>query len=45
MFDFGKHTFHVLASYGITVTLLLAIILLSLAQSRKAKKRLEQVER
>lgn len=44
MIDFGKHTFHVWACYGVTVTLVAALVIQSLTQSRKAKLRLAQVE-
>ncbi|RYG92380.1 heme exporter protein CcmD [Loktanella sp. IMCC34160] len=45
MLDFGKHTFHVWASYGVTVGLLLALIVASLVQARAAKARLDRAEK
>ena len=45
MIDFGKHTFHVWASYGVTITLLVGLVVISLRQSTKAKARLAEVER
>ncbi len=44
MIDFGKHTFHVWASYGVTITLLVGLIVQSLRQSKKAKARLAAIE-
>ena len=44
MIDFGKHTFHVLASYGVTITLLVGLVVISLRQSTKAKARLAEIE-
>jgi heme exporter protein CcmD len=44
MVDFGKHTLHIWLSYGVTIGLLVALALVSLNQSRAAKKRLDEVE-
>ena len=44
MVDFGKHPLHIWLSYGVTIGLLAALALVSLKQSRAAKKRLEEVE-
>ncbi|WP_327793325.1 heme exporter protein CcmD [Harenicola maris] len=42
--ELGKYTFIVLASYGATLALLGAIILLSAGQARRAKRRLKEAE-
>jgi len=42
--DLGKYAFEVLAAYGVSLTLLAAIVLLSWWQSRKSKAALERAE-
>lgn len=42
--ELGKYTFAVLASYGVSLTLLAAIVGLSLWQSRRAKQQLAVIE-
>lgn len=42
--DLGKYTFVVLASYGSTIALVGALILISVRSWRKAKADLDQIE-
>ena len=42
--DLGKYAFEILMSYGISLTLLAALVGLSWAQARRVKARLEKVE-
>ncbi len=42
--ELGKYAFTVLASYGIGLGLLAGIIVLSLAQARRMKRRLQAAE-
>jgi heme exporter protein D len=43
--DLGKYAFEVLSSYGVTLLLLFAIVLVSLRRARKVRSALEEVER
>ncbi len=43
--DLGKYAFTVLASYGVTLGLLAAIILASLWSAKRSKAKLEALER
>ncbi|WP_439123458.1 heme exporter protein CcmD [Marivita sp.] len=42
--DLGKYAFEVLSSYGVTIVLLVAIVVLSLRRARKVKSVLDDVE-
>lgn len=42
--ELGKYTFSVLASYGLTLGLLLALVAFSLWQGRRVKRQLAEVE-
>ena len=42
--DLGKYAVEVLAAYGVSLTLLLAIVLISWRQSRRARTALDSVE-
>jgi heme exporter protein D len=42
--DLGKYAFAVLSSYGVTIVLLSAIVLISFRRARKVRAELEQVE-
>ncbi|WP_438956436.1 heme exporter protein CcmD [Cognatiyoonia sp.] len=42
--DLGKHAAEVLLSYGITIGLVLALLVVSIARSRAAKRRLQELE-
>lgn len=44
MLDFGKHSFHIWTSYGITIAMLLALILFALRRARQARARLAAAE-
>lgn len=43
--DLGKYAFEVLSSYGVTLLLLAAIVLVSLRRARKVRAALDEVER
>ena len=43
--DLGKYAFEVLSSYGVTLLLLAAIVLVSLRRARKVRTALDEVER
>ena len=43
--DLGKYAFEVLGSYGVTLLLLAAIVLVSLRRARKVRAVLDEVER
>ena len=45
MIDLGKHTGAVLSAYGISLAMIAVLIAVTLIQSRKVKRRLEEVER
>jgi heme exporter protein D len=40
--DLGKYTLTVLSAYGVSITLILGVVWLSLYQSRKAKQALDR---
>jgi heme exporter protein D len=42
--DLGKYAFEVLSSYGVTLLLLLAIVLMSILRARKVKATLDEIE-
>ena len=42
--DLGKYAFAVLASYGLSLALLVGIVLLSVWQGMRVKRRLAEVE-
>lgn len=42
--DLGKYAFEVLSSYGVTLLLLLAIVLMSILRARKVKAALDEIE-
>ncbi len=42
--DLGKYAFEVLASYGVTLLLLVLIVLLSVYRARKVRASLQDVE-
>lgn len=42
--DLGKYAAEVLLSYGITIGLIVALLVVSIARSRAAKRRLEELE-
>ncbi|PIB24382.1 heme exporter protein CcmD [Amylibacter kogurei] len=44
MVDLGKHTTEVLLAYGISIALIVILVGWSLAQAKKAKARLAQLE-
>jgi heme exporter protein D len=43
--DLGKYAFAVLSSYGASILLLAALVLVTLRRGRKARRALEEVER
>jgi len=45
MIDLGKHALPVLASYGVTIILVAALIAASWARAVRTRRRLERVER
>lgn len=42
--DLGKYAGTVLSAYGATIVLLVALVALTWVQSRRAKRRLEEIE-
>ena len=42
--DLGKYAFEILMSYGVSIALIAALVLLSWAQSRRVKAALQKVE-
>nr|WP_281495927.1 heme exporter protein CcmD [Marivita sp. S6314] len=42
--DLGKYAFEVLSSYGVTLALLAAIVMISLRRARKVRATLDEVE-
>lgn len=42
--DLGKYAFEILMSYGVSIALIAALVLLSLVQSRRVKAALQKVE-
>lgn len=42
--DLGKYAFEVLAAYGVSIALLVAIVVMSLRRSRRVRAQLEAIE-